>query len=54
MQAMVDAGATKNEPSDELLAEMKAATESLHEDFKNIDSDCAAIYDEFVGLIANS
>lgn len=51
MQAMIDAGAVQIEPSQELLDAMKEATASLHETFKNTDSDCAAIYDEFVGLI---
>lgn len=51
MQAMVDAGATQIEPSEELLAEMKAATAGLHDAFKNTNADCAAIYDEFTALI---
>lgn len=47
-------GCTIYEPSEELLAEMAAATEGLHEEFKNTDADCAAVYDEFVELIANA
>lgn len=54
MQTMVDAGCTVYEPSAELLAEMQAATAHLHDEFKAKDADCAAIYDEFVGLIANA
>lgn len=53
MQAMVDAGAVQNEPSDELLADMKAATAGLHESFRSTNADCAAIYDEFAALIEN-
>lgn len=52
MNTMVEAGCTVYEPSESLLAEMKAATQSLHEEFKAKDADCAAIYEEFVGLIA--
>ena len=52
MNTMVDAGCTVYEPSAELLEEMKAATAHLHDEFKAKDADCAAIYDEFVGLIA--
>ena len=44
-------GCTIYEPSEELLEEMKAATAPIHEEFKNTDKDCAAIYDEFVALI---
>lgn len=51
MQAMVDAGATQIEPDQQLLDDMKAAAEPLHEAFKSTDSDCAAIYEEFIGLI---
>ena len=54
MDAMVEAGCTIYEPSDELLAEMEAATAGMHEEFKNTNADCAAIYDEFVGLIENA
>lgn len=53
MQTMIDAGCTVYAPSDNLLAEMKAASASLHEEFKAKNSDCAAIYEEFVNLIAN-
>ena len=45
-------GCTIYEPSEELLAEMKAATAGIHDEFKNTDGDCAAVYDEFVELIA--
>ena len=51
MDAMVEAGCTLVEPSAELLAEMEAATAPLHESFKATNSDCAAIYDEFVELL---
>ena len=54
MNTMVEAGCTVYEPSAELLAEMKEATAHLHDEFKAKDADCAAIYDEFVGLIANA
>ncbi len=55
MDKMVnEGGCTVYEPSAELLAEMKAATAHLHDEFKAKDADCAAIYDEFVGLIANA
>lgn len=53
MDAMVEAGCTQVEPSEEMLSAMADATASLHEDFKNTNPDCAAIYDEFVELIAN-
>lgn len=46
-------GCTIYEPSEELLEEMRAATEPIHEEFKNTDDDCAAIYDEFVTLTEN-
>ncbi|MBQ9032089.1 MAG: TRAP transporter substrate-binding protein [Parasporobacterium sp.] len=46
-----DDGCTIYEPSEELLAAMKEATQPLHDEFKNTDGDCAAIYDEFVALI---
>ena len=46
-------GCTIYEPSDELLAQLQEATASLHDEFKSTNSDCAAIYDEFVELIAN-
>lgn len=52
MKTMIDAGCTVYEPSAELLAEMQAATARLHDEFKAKDADCAAIYEEFVGLIA--
>lgn len=54
MDAMVEAGCTVYEPSAELLEEMKAATADLREAFKSTDADCAAIYDEFVDLIAQA
>ncbi len=44
-------GCTIYEPSEELLAAMKEATAPLHEEFKNTDSDCAAIYEEFASLV---
>lgn len=50
---VADKGCTLYEPSEELLAEMKAATEKIHEEFKNTNADCAAVYDEFAELIAN-
>ena len=54
MQTMIEAGCTVYEPSAELLNEMKAATAQLHDAFKAKDAKCAAIYDEFVSLIANA
>ena len=51
MDKMVADGCTVHEPSEELLAEMAAATEELRETFKATDADCARIYDEFVKLI---
>ena len=51
MDAMVEAGATQIEPDQQLLDDMKAASAPLHEAFKNTDSDCAAIYEEFADLI---
>ena len=39
-------------PSDALLAEMKAATEPVHEFFKGVDADCAAMYEAMLKLIA--
>lgn len=39
-------------PSDALLAEMEAATQSVHEFYKNTDADCAAMYEKMAELIA--
>ena len=54
MKTMIDAGCVVYEPSAELLEEMKAATASLHDEYKAKNADCAAMYEEFVGLIAAS
>lgn len=48
---MVEAGVTIVEPSAALLAELQAASAGLHDTFKGTDKDCAAIYDEFRGLV---
>jgi len=48
-----DDGCVIHEPSDELLEDMRTATERIHEKFRNMDKDCEAIYDEFVTLIEN-
>jgi len=40
------------EPSADLLADMKNATLSVHEFFKNIDADCKAMYEKMSELIA--
>lgn len=49
---MAEGGLEVIEASDELVAEMKAATAPLHDSFKATDADCAAIYDEFAAAIA--
>ena len=46
-----DNGAEVIIPSDAFLADLKSASASVHDLYKNKDSECAQIYDEFVALI---
>jgi len=38
-------------PSEEFLAELRKATQSVHDFYKNTDADCAKMYDKMVELI---
>ena len=51
-KTMEDEGVIINRPDAAFVSDMRNLTASVAEDFRNKDADCAAIYDEFMQLIA--